>query len=82
MKGRDPVFIHPNPRPDHDHGSARGPDEIREASAREKEDRIYPWRGFAFDLNEDPARNHKKRAYKGDEAQIFAKAVYDRMAFP
>jgi hypothetical protein len=71
VKCRDAVFVHPNPRANHQHRGAGGSDEVGEHGANKKEQAVDGRRGFAFDPDMNPAGHDEERTNERDEADVF-----------
>jgi len=72
---RDAVFVHPNPRTDEQHRSARGAQQVGDDGADEQKDHVRHRCGFAFDVDVNAARDDEQRADERDEAYIFVPHV-------
>ena len=71
MIAGDPIAIHPNPRPNEEHGGSGGSEEVGQKCPKKKENHITKRGGFASNADTDPARNYEKGTDKGDEANVF-----------
>jgi hypothetical protein len=69
--GGDPIAIHPNPRPNEEHGCSGGSEEVGQNCPEEKKNHISKGGGFASNADTNPPRNYEKGADKGDEANVF-----------
>jgi len=67
----DPIAIHPNPRPNEEHGGPGGSEEVGQNCPKKKENHITKGGGFASNADTNAPRNDEQGADKGDEANVF-----------
>ncbi len=79
---RDPVPVHPDPRPDHQHGGAGSPDHIGEHGADEQEKHVDGRGRLAFDADMDAAGHYKEGADQRKKAEVFDGRMEHRLRFP
>jgi len=63
--------IHPNPRPNEEHGGASGSEDIGQKSTHEEKNHITKRGGFASNPDTDPSRNDEKGSDEGEKADVF-----------
>jgi hypothetical protein len=78
----DSDLVHPNPRPDQHHRSARRSDEIRHHRTNREEHDVRDRRRFALHFDVYPSGHHKQRTDKDDEREIFVQRVRQNRPSP
>jgi hypothetical protein len=67
----DPITIHPNPRPNEEHGGSGSSEEVGQKSPKKKENHITKGGGFASNADTDSPGNYEKGPDESDEANVF-----------
>jgi hypothetical protein len=80
VEGADADFIHPDVRPDEDHGGAGGADEVSQYAADKQEEDVLKRSGLALDVEMDAPGDHEQRPDQGNKRNIFVRGVEDAVA--
>ena len=80
VKACDSIAIHPNPRPDEEHGGASGSEDVGQKPTHEKKNHITKRGGFASNPDTDPPRNDEKGSDEGEKADVFFEGRDNRVA--
>ena len=78
----DAVLVHPQPRPDQEHGRAGRAQNICQDGADQQKNHIDQRRRLAFDIDVDAAGNHKQRADQQDETGVIVRHVQHAVRRP
>ena len=79
MEAGDAEFVHLDPWPDEEHGSAGGADEIGQHGTDEEVERVHQRRGLAFDADVDAAGDDEEGTDEGHEADVLMRGVVQRV---
>jgi hypothetical protein len=67
----DPITIHPNPRPNEEHGGSGSSEEVGQKCPKKEKNYITKRGGFASNADTNSPRNYEKGPDKRDKADVF-----------